>query len=273
MRIRSTDQVDLRVHELGGEGPPLLFAHATGFHGRVWEPLAKHLPQFTKWSLDMRAHGDYTAPVDRALEWEGFADDVLAVVDALGLERPYGVGHSKGGAALLLAEQRRPGTFRALYLYEPVVMPPEYATGHNPDNHLSDGARRRRDTFDSIEDAVANYASKLPFATLHPDALRVYVEHGFAATDDGLVTLKCRPADEAEVYAHGPAHQAFLELGSVRCPVTIALGVEETVPAIFGRAIADNLADAVVESIPTLAHFGPLEDPEFVAGSIAAAFA
>lgn len=272
MRVRSTDQVDLRVHELGGEGPPLLFAHATGFHGRVWEPLAEHLPQFTKWSLDLRAHGDSSTPVDRPLEWEGFADDVLAVIDALDLESPYGVGHSKGGAALLLAEQRRPGTFRALYLYEPVVMPPEYATGRNPDNPLSHGARRRRDTFDSIDDAVANYAAKLPFSTLHPDALRAYVEHGFAGTSDGLITLKCRPEDEAEVYAHGSAHQAFLDLGSVRCPVTVALGVEETVPAVFGRAIAENLVDAVVESIPSLAHFGPLEDPEQVARSISAAF-
>jgi len=273
MRVRSSNDVHLKIHELGGEGPPLLFAHATGFHGRVWEPLAAYLPQFSKWSLDMRAHGDSTAPIGRPLEWEGFADDVLAVVDALGLEQPYGVGHSKGGAALLLAEQRRPGTFRALYLYEPVVMPPEYTLGHNPDNPLSNGARHRRDTFASVEAAVENYASKLPFSTLHPDALQAYVEHGFAPTDDGLITLKCRPENEADVYAHGSAHQAFLELGSVRCPVTIALGLEESVPAVFGRAIAENLADAVVESFPPLAHFGPLEDPEFVARSVARAFA
>ena len=110
MRVRSSDGVHLKVHDLGGDGPPLLFAHATGFHGRVWEPLASHLPQFSKWSLDMRAHGDSTVPADRPLEWEGFADDVLAVIDALGLESPYGVGHSKGGAAMLRAEQRRPGT-------------------------------------------------------------------------------------------------------------------------------------------------------------------
>ena len=273
MRVRSTNHVTLQVHDLGGDGPDLLFAHATGFHGRVWEPLARHLTGFRMWSLDMRAHGDSTAPVDRPLEWEGFADDVLAVVDELGLDHPYGVGHSKGGAALLLAEQRRPGTFCSLYLYEPVVMPPQYATGRNPDNPLSNGARRRRDSFADVEEAVANYAAKLPFSTLHPDALRAYVEHGFAPTDDGLITLKCRPEHEAEVYAHGSAHQAFLELGAVACPVTIALGVEETVPAVFGRAIAENLADAVVESIPVLAHFGPLEDPALVARSITEAFA
>ena len=272
MRVPSTDGVELEVHDLGGDGPPLLLAHATGFHGRVWEPLAAGLVGYHRWSLDMRAHGDSDAPVDRPLEWYGFADDVLSVVDALGLDRPFAVGHSKGAASLLLAEQARPGTFSALHLFEPVVVPTDFVTGHNPDNPLSNGARRRRDTFDSFDDAFENYASKPPFNTLHPEVLRLYVDHGFARNDDGTVSLKCLPADEAEVYAHGMSHEAFAALHQVECPVTIALGVEETVPAIFGRAIADALPRGSVASFPELGHFGPLEDPSKIAASILDAF-
>ena len=62
MRVPSTNGVEIKVHDLGGEGPPLVLAHATGFHGRVWEPLAAHLTGFHLWSIDMRAHGDSTAP-------------------------------------------------------------------------------------------------------------------------------------------------------------------------------------------------------------------
>jgi pimeloyl-ACP methyl ester carboxylesterase len=273
MRARSTDGVELEVHDLGGDGPDLLLAHATGFHGRVWEPLAAHLHGFHRWALDLRAHGDSGSPTGRPLEWEGFADDVLSVVGALGLDHPYGVGHSKGGAALLLAEERRPGTFRALYCYEPVVMPPDLATGRNPDNVLSRGARRRRDSFASHDDAIDHYAAKAPFSVLHPEALRAYVEHGFAHRDDGSVALKCRPEDEAEVYAHGSAHQAFRHLGEVRCPVTIAVGDEATVPAAFGRPVADALPDGRVVAFPELGHFGPLEDPESVAASVLHGFA
>jgi pimeloyl-ACP methyl ester carboxylesterase len=272
MRASSTDGVELEVHDLGGDGPDLLLVHATGFHGRVWEPLAAHLDGFHRWSVDMRAHGDSTAPDDRPLDWDGFADDVLAVVDSLGLESPYGVGHSKGGAALLLAEERRPGTFRALYCYEPVVMPPELATGANPDNPLSRGARRRRDTFPSHQDAIDNYSSKPPFAALHGDALRAYVEHGFATADDGTVTLKCRPEMEADVYAHGSAHQAFRHLARITCPVTIAVGDEAAVPALFGRPVVAALPDGHLASLPQLGHFGPLEDPAAVAASVLGAF-
>ena len=272
MRVPSTDDVEIKVHDLGGEGPPLVLAHATGFHGRVWEPLAAHLTGFHLWSIDMRAHGDSTAPEDRPLEWYGFADDVLSVIDGIGLEKPFGVGHSKGAASLLLAEQARPGTFTALYLYEPVVVPTDHVTGHNPDNPLSTGARRRRDTFESFDAAYENYASKPPFNTLHQEVLRVYVDHGFTQNDDGTVSLKCLPENEAEVYAHGMSHHAFAALHEVTCPVTIAMGVEDTVPAIFGRPIAEALPHGTIASFPELAHFGPLEAPATIAASVLEAF-
>lgn len=275
MRIPSTDDVDLAVHDLGGEGPDLLLAHATGFHGLVWEPLAASLSGFHRWSVDLRAHGDSRRPADRPLEWEGFADDVLAVVDGLGLDRPYGVGHSKGGAALALAEQRRPGTFRALYLYEPVIMPAEMLSdGPSTDNPLSAGARRRRATFASHDEAYENFAAKPPFDALDPDALRAYVRHGFAPTDDGGVTLKCRPEDEAEVYAMGSAHRAFLELDRIGCPVTVAVGDTSSFgPAAFAGAIAAALPQGHLEQLPHLGHFGPLEAPAEIAFSVRRAFA
>lgn len=273
MRVRSTDGVDIQVHDLGGDGPDLLLAHGTGLHGLVFTPLARHLTgRFRCWSLDARAHGDSTAPVGRPLEWEGFADDVLAVVDALGLDRPFGVGHSKGSTTLLLAEQRRPGTFRALYLYEPALAPFDLPPGERPRNVMAEAARKRRASFPSLDEAYANFAAKAPMSSLHPEALRAYVDHGLAPADDGSVRLKCAPETEAEVYEHGTSHRAFPMLPAVGCPVTVALGDEQQVPAAFGRSIAERLPEATLASFPDLGHFGPLQDPERIAASVVAAF-
>ena len=275
--VHSTNDVTLTVHDFGGDGPDVLFAHATGFHGLVWEPVIRRLPQYRCLSIDFRAHGDSSAPRNRPLEWEGFADDVLAVCDEFNLNSPMAVGHSKGGASLLLAEIARPGTFKMMYLYEPVVMPPQMAIGYQSDNPLSNGARKRRSSFPSKQDAMENYAAKPPFSVLDADALAAYVNHGFielAAPDENgnTVTLKCRPENEAEVYAHGSAHQAFLALGNVHCPVTIAIGNETYGPAAFGPGLVDALPHGFLRTYPDLAHFGPLENPEKIAAEISDAF-
>lgn len=45
----------------------------------------------------------------------------------VGPHRPiYGFGHSLGGAISALVELNRPGTFRGLFLFEPVVATPQF---------------------------------------------------------------------------------------------------------------------------------------------------
>jgi pimeloyl-ACP methyl ester carboxylesterase len=273
LQIPSSGGVRVVVHDFGGEGPPLVLAHATGFHGLVWRPVAQRLrDRFRCVAFDARAHGDATVPPDGNLAWEGFADDVLAVVDALGLDRPFGAGHSSGGAALLLAEEARPGTFAALWCYEPIVLPVDPPIGRQDDNPLSLGAERRRAWFPSREDAYANFAAKAPFDRLHPEALAAYVEHGFADDPAGGVRLKCQPAHEAEVYRMMGEHRAFAGFGTIGCPVTLVCGSETD--AIGPRVIeaqAAALPHARTEVLDGLGHFGPLEDPDRVAASIARA--
>ena len=272
MRLSSTDGIELVVHDLGGDGPPALLAHATGFHGRVWAPMAAHLSDVLHaWAPDLRGHGDSFTPPGHPFRWESFADDVLAVVDGVGLDQPIGIGHSKGGAALLLAEQRRPGTFRALWCFEPVVMPPFGGSEPRGENPLAIGASRRRDVFESYDAAIANFSGKPPLDVFDPDALREYVTHGFARQPDGTVRLKCRPEDEARTYTMGATHDAFEHLGEVRCPVLIVRGaIEDPGPAAFAAAQAAALPNGRLEVHDDLGHFAPMQAPERMATSVRA---
>lgn len=284
LTIPSTDGVTVVVHDLSLGGPPrhgepdsrepVLLVHATGFHGYVWGPLAGHLPDLHVYAPDLRGHGDATPPGDRDFAWSGFADDVLAVVDALELTNVAAAGHSKGGAALLLAEERRPGTFRSLYLYEPVVVPPGMAPANTGANPLAEGALRRRAVFPSRDGAYENFASKPPFSALDPAALRAYVDHGFDDDPDGRVRLKCEPENESEVYRMGPQHDAFASLHLIECPVVVARGgFSGFGPALFAQPIVDALRHGRLEVFEDLGHFGPLENPAEVAGAIRRAFA
>lgn len=270
----TSDGVSVAYTELGGTGPALLFAHATGFHGHVWRPVTDHLVDaFRAVIFDERGHGD-THPAASGQSWLGFAEDALAVVDAAGLERPFGVGHSAGGAALLLAELARPGTFAGLWLFEailPPAVPAGFPTRANP---LAGGARRRREVFPSKQAAFDNYAGKPPFSALDPVALRAYVDYGFDDLADGTVRLKCRGEVEASTYEMATEHGAAARLGEITCPVVLASGGRTDTP--FGPDLMDrlvvDLADGTTEPFPDLGHFGPLQDPERIATAIRAAF-
>lgn len=270
------DGVPIAAYDLGGDGPDLLLAHATGFCGAVLAPLAERLRgHFRCVIFDERFHGASGTPPGRDFSWEGFALDVLAVTEGLALEMPYGFGHSCGGAALLLAEEEKPGTFRSLYCYEPVVFPSDTPLDASLDgNPLSAGALRRKRSFGSREEAMANFSAKPPFDLLDPDALAAYVDHGFLTDEAGALHLACEPEDEAQVYAHGFSHAAFSRLGDVACPVTLACGSDTDA---FGpdllRMLEARIARADLDVLPGLGHFGPLQNPGLVAASVLTASA
>ncbi|MDQ3680793.1 MAG: alpha/beta hydrolase [Actinomycetota bacterium] len=268
--VTTSDGVEIATHELGDRGAPLVMAHAAGLHGLVFAPLARHLAGDVRCvSFDGRGHGDSPLPPGRDLDWYGLARDVLAVVEGLALERPFGFGHSSGSTVMLMAEQARPGTFAAIYCYEPVIVPSDPPLGRDDGSWLAAQARRRRTTFSSREEARRHYSSKPPWDALDPEALRAYVDHGFEDAGDAGMRLKCRPEDEATVYEMATAHDAYARLPEVMCPVTVACGaLTEACPPARAGSHAHRLPGGRSEVLAEVGHLGPLEQPERVATSI-----
>jgi pimeloyl-ACP methyl ester carboxylesterase len=269
------DGVSIAFTDHGGNGPDLVLAHATGFCGGVWAPVVDELRErYRVVTFDERGHGASGPAPEGVYAWEGFATDVLAVVDALGLRHPFAGGHSCGGALLLLAEMRRPGTFRAVWAYEPIVFPvDDPVAGPNHNNPLAAGARRRRAVFASRAEARANYASKPPLMWLDPRCLDGYVACGFTEQPDGTVALACEPESEARTYEMGGSHGAYGRLGEVRCPVSLVCGetTDSIGPAVL-PLLAARLAHATTDVWMGHGHFGCLAEPERTAASIHAAF-
>ena len=159
-RVRSGDgTVELAAHDYGApsaDAPACLLLHGNGLCARAYDPLSQQLRRagFRVVALDQRGAGASTLPPGGAdLRWQRFAEDALAVVDALQLRACVGFGHSLGGAAMLLAEATRPNTFVAVYLFEPVVAPADKPGQPHPwDERLKPkikGALARRRTFPS----------------------------------------------------------------------------------------------------------------------------
>ena len=276
MRVPSTDGVTLELHDLGGEGPTVLIAHATGFCAGAYEPFAARLASHGHhvWAVDFRAHGDSTTPASGDLNWGGMADDVLAVAAALDDGPLLAYGHSMGGAALAAAELRQPGTLARAVLFEPIIVPTGWATMLDGDNPLAAAARRRRPTFASRPEALARYAGRPPLGAFRADVLSAYVEHGFAEQADGTITLKCTPTHEGDVF-DAPGKPTNGSLAPITTPILVTMGMRDAGrgPTDFAPAVAEALAHGSAHPYHHVGHFGPFQDPDTLADDAATFFA
>ena len=271
MRVTSSDQVSVAIHEFGGAGRPLLLSHATGFHGYCYLPIADELSDdFSSFALDYRGHGETARPNDWQVDWDRYGDDALAAARAVAPDGGLvGFGHSMGGAGLLMAAHRDPGLFDVIVAFEPIVFPPREIDPHdgteNNGTVLSRGARKRRSSFESFDEAIANYSSKPPMMAFDPDVLRLYVAHGFRPAPEG-VRLKCDPEHEARTFDTGGTHATWADLPEIETDVVVVAGhVDEFGPAAIARDIAGQLPNATYIEHDEWNHFTPFIDPAAMA--------
>ncbi len=273
--VPSSDGVTAVAYDWGGDGPPLVFAHATGLHSHCYAPLAARLrDRFTCYAVDTRSQGAGSVPENGVFAWQHIGDDFTNALEALGLlgrGDVFGIGHSQGGAMVMTAEQRKPGTFAGIFGFEAVVFPGDVVTTER-DNLMAGIARRRREVFESRQAAYDNYRIKPPLNGIDDECLRAYVQWGFEDLDDGTVCLRCRAESEARVFEGAAARTPGL-CESVMCPTTV--GVSEYTNDMFKLMVAkqaETLAHGTLMQFPGRSHFGPLERIDEMAATITEIF-
>jgi non-heme chloroperoxidase len=108
--VRGGGGLQLHVREWGTpEGPPILFLHGWSQNHQSWvrQYDSALVEEFRLVALDLRGHGMSEAPVDPGCYTNPdlWADDIGAVLDQLGLDRPVLVGWSYG--AFVIADYIR----------------------------------------------------------------------------------------------------------------------------------------------------------------------
>jgi pimeloyl-ACP methyl ester carboxylesterase len=90
------------TYESHGTGTPVVLLHGLTFDRTSWRPIVERLGgDVHTIAIDLPAHGESSGPPCRLDE---VADQVHALVEQLGIDRPIVVGHSmSGGVAMLYA--------------------------------------------------------------------------------------------------------------------------------------------------------------------------
>jgi pimeloyl-ACP methyl ester carboxylesterase len=119
-------------YEDHGAGAPLVLIHGGLVSSAMWQPHLPHLiNDFRVITPDSRGHGRPTNPAGM-LSYAQLADDIAALITALGLERPVVGGYSDGGQVAMELGARRPGAAGALIVGAAY---PEFATSGIRDAH------------------------------------------------------------------------------------------------------------------------------------------
>jgi pimeloyl-ACP methyl ester carboxylesterase len=265
-------QIDLAVWDWAGKGPALFFAHATGFHGRCWDRIARAFPGRRRLALEFRGHGR-SSKAAPPCSWTWFSEDVRAVIDQYGIRAAIGIGHSMGGHSLVSAAAARPDAFAALLLIDPVIRAPEDYSAAPPDSSF---ILKRRARWDSSQQMLDRFRERTPFRFWDPEVLRDYCEFALLPDADGF-SLACPPPLEAAIYASSNAPDANLssEIPKVGASVTVIRARPPANPAVFDLAtsptwpqLASQFPHGHEVYLPDSNHYIPMEFPDLVTGAI-----
>lgn len=260
--------VEIALFEWPGDGPPIFFCHATGFHARCWDQIVAHLPGRRCFAMDTRGHGRSSKPAP-PYAWRDFGADVAGVADALDLSDAIGVGHSMGGHAVTLGAALRPESFSALLLIDPVIRPRDGYVGPWTEAHF---VAKRRNRWKSAQEMFERFQDRAPFVHWDRAVLRDYCDYGLLPDGDGFV-LACPPLIEASIYENSPAPASdiYAEIATIKIPVRVVRAGKVRDPGdVMGRSpTAPDLAASFERGtdlcLPDHSHFIPMEAPWLVA--------
>ena len=129
------EPVELNARELGGAGKaPLVLLHGLLGSSRNWQTAGGGLAELAEeaggrnvWALDLRNHGK--SPWSDLMNYDAMLADVLAWLDARGLDAADVMGHSMGGKVAMALACRHPHRVRRLVVVD--ISPKDYLShGH-----------------------------------------------------------------------------------------------------------------------------------------------
>jgi|LNFM01.1.fsa_nt_gb pimeloyl-ACP methyl ester carboxylesterase len=255
------------VAEPVGEGLPLVALHASGMSSRQWARLAKEAPahatRFRVFAADLLGVGKTPLP-DGPYALSREADALLALLDTIG-EPAFVLGHSYGGLVAIEAALRAPEKFRALALYEPVIVVLSAA-------HGSDEARAQCQRIGELmgDDVSAGYER--------------WIEH-FIDWWNGAGFYASLPAPARAQYL-ATAGEAHRQAGVVStATVTVENLSKCSVPTLFMRGdsspaaareaakiASDAMPDARMFPVAGAGHMAPLTHTSVVNSAVLAFF-
>jgi pimeloyl-ACP methyl ester carboxylesterase len=267
---RDVDVRGVRLHVAeAGDGPPLLLLHGWPQHWWCWRRIIPELSRsYRVLAPDLRGFGWSEAPRGGYAK-DTFAQDILGLLDAEGLDRVRVIGHDWGGYTALLLALRHPERIERLLALD--ITPP-WAHRSLP------GPRQLAlPLLASYQVLLGSPVLGQHLLTSGPALVRTLIRAGSDRnagwTDEELDVYANVLREPARAAASSACYRTFLtqELpvmlargdrsGELEVPTLLAMGANSSLYRILRPRPQHNLS---VETIPSAGHFLPEEAPRAV---------
>ena len=236
--------------EVAGTGPAVLFIHGYPLDRTLWRHQVEQLRGYRRIAPDLRGMGRSDAP-DLGYSMGTYADDLGALLDALGIDEAVLCGISMGGYIALECVRRWRRRIRGLVLMDTRAEPDSAEARKARDASAS--AARERGTI-----AVAEAMLPKLFAAQTADAVGPawsQVEAMVRGTPvAGIVGALSAMRDRPDSTPLLPS------LGDL--PVLVMSGEDDRIiPAAQARALAEGIPGARLQIVDGAGHLPPVERP------------
>lgn len=243
--------------DVRGEGPAILFIHGYPLDHTLWEHQLAHLTGWMRIAPDLRGMGQSDAP-DLGYSMATYADDLLALLNTLGVDRVVLCGVSMGGYVAFEILRRARERVRGVVLMN-TRAEAETSEGRKARDVAAAQAREG-----GAESVAATMLPRLlgPAAPAENPALVERLRRMMAGTPlagilGALGALRDRPDSV-------PLLPTLSGL-----PALVIAGAEDQItPREQVQAIADAIPDARVVVLPGVGHLSPVERPEAVTAAV-----
>lgn len=226
------------AYQTAGRGPALLLLAGQSNNHRWWDATRPDFEdRFTTVTMDWRGTGDSGKP-DEPYSTHGFAGDVVAVLDALGLERAHVYGTSMGGRVAQWLAADRPERVGALILG---------CTSPGGPNALERDTAVRKALVQPDRAAADRFLLELMYT---PGWLETHQGPYFTVGDPDMPGQAVR-----RHLAASNGHDAWDALPAIKAPTLVLHGADDVFnPAANAPLIAERVPDAELRLIEGARH-------------------
>lgn len=174
-----------------GQGTPIVFVHGLSRSLDDWMPVADGLaPNYRVIALDVRAHGKSTDFRDPAKLGPQMTEDVVRLLEHLGIENAYIAGHSMGALIAADAAMRHPGRVKGVILVAGGFSPQRGTWQQDPMGFVADLEQGR---------GMSKLIEWL-FPWLPDSAVKQMNDESMRANDPGVMVAAMRSMDAFTVH-------------------------------------------------------------------------